>query len=715
MKRKVPVGSLDQFFSIQKEKKPVSLDSVIPVNRAQLSVVKSQSQKNTPHITIPSLSDQTSNVDEKCAAKISLLKEGIHQIFKDSGKVNFAQLFNDTEYVCRNKTGEVLYKEIFPDLEEISKDFISSIPSEFDISTISKIVNIFEENLCDFQKVFLFLDRTYVYERRIDGFTSLIEVVHELVRKALPNELCDSITEAMLQNIIAFRCDKEEVNKDSLKTCLLFAKQCKFYLKPFEGAFLLQTKDYFDGVAADLDLMKLISWAQVAKDKEEALFNCGMEKGTYDSVKSMFDEICLQKTGDRILGSSEYAELIEHEDFETLRKIAKLFEGEELRKIVFKHFSKYWGDAISSVFDLPKKEWIAKLLDIAFAGVMATSKTFNLSKEASTAVKDAMRNAIKSKEKKDMVETILAKYIDSGNDFDNKVLNLFRLIEASECFETSYSYTLKKRIVAWNVNPGRERKIISILEKEKNRDYTKRLHELLDNYSSSLMIQQPRSDEIDYRCLWLHSANWIVEDTQPVFPEEIERLNSKFALQQIKKEGEKAFFSAALSSAVVQFGEAAIKMGGEEAIILIELQKHALSVDELSKALRMNDKNIECNLVILEDNKYVVKQENEKYAINPDLNLPAGNYELPSAKMAGAKAKPIYIQERVNEYRENILKSKIMLIIKEFKTLKLQDILQKVKKEISFTPDQNMFLEVIKFLTSRDFIQERSPGTYCYN
>ena len=154
MKRKVPVVSLDHFFNIKKEKKPQALDTVISTPRTQLSIVKSQTSKNIPHISIPSLNEDPEDIEKICEKKLQEIKSTINFIFTENSKVNFSRISDDVEYLCRNKSSEALYNAIIPDLDTIAKNFISSIPEEFDLFQISSIIEEFERNLSYFQKIF---------------------------------------------------------------------------------------------------------------------------------------------------------------------------------------------------------------------------------------------------------------------------------------------------------------------------------------------------------------------------------------------------------------------------------------------------------------------------------------------------------------------------------------------------------------------------------
>ena len=98
MKRKIPTASLDQFFSIQKDKKSQTFETVIPIQKMQLSVVKSQTKKNITKIVVPSLSDDPVDIESICKEKMTQIKEGIHLIFYDPEKTNFHRIFEDVEF-----------------------------------------------------------------------------------------------------------------------------------------------------------------------------------------------------------------------------------------------------------------------------------------------------------------------------------------------------------------------------------------------------------------------------------------------------------------------------------------------------------------------------------------------------------------------------------------------------------------------------------------
>ena len=637
MKRKVPIASLDQFYKIQKEKKPVAVDAVIPIQRTQLSVVKSQISKNITRISITSLFDDPVDIDEICREKLETITDTIEYIFSDDSKVNFAQVFNDVEFLCKTKSCEEVYNTILPSMEKIAKNFISSIPPEFSLSEISALIRQFETSLTYFQKIFTFLDRTFIYAHRIDGHLSIKDVFYAMIKKFLPTDLCKSISDVIISNIQEFRLanpfeatDETKSFKESLKTCVLFAQHCKFYLIPFEAQFLLQTQDFFTNVSNDIDLVKLLAFAHQSKEQEKQLFaECGLLRSTYDSITNMFNTICLESTKDRIFSSQEFFDLIQSSDIAKLKEIANLYsETDDLKKIVIHNYAHFWANIVSNVLDnSSKKDWIPQLLDIAVDSFKNTTMIFGVSNnDANKIVKQEIRNTIKAKNKIEEIESLLAKYIDNGAEFDAKATTLFKLVDCAECFEASYSYLLRKRILKWQISIPREKNIAMILEKEKSKEYVQRINELINDYKMTLILPQPQSDTIDYRCLWLHATNSTNDREQPRFPPAIDELNTLF-LEGIKNTDQKriACFSASLSICHMSFNKPSFSapktviMTGEQAIILLKMQdkNDFFDSDQLSKELCIAQSNVEENLRIFKDFG-LVKEENGRYLFDTE-------------------------------------------------------------------------------------------------
>ena len=739
MKRKVPVVSLDHFFNIKKEKKPQALDTVISTPRTQLSIVKSQTSKNIPHISIPSLNEDPEDIEKICEKKLQEIKSTINFIFTENSKVNFSRISDDVEYLCRNKSSEALYNAIIPDLDTIAKNFISSIPEEFDLFQISSIIEEFERNLSYFQKIFIYLDRMYIFTHRIDGYLSIKDVFHSLIRKYLSNEVCETISFSILKNIQEFRCtdlssDTAQKIKQSLKICLSFAQQSKFYINPFESQLLIQTKEFFETVSSSIDLFKLIVFANENAEKEKQLYECGLLKNTYDSIKAMFNNIVLKSNKEKIFNSNMFYDLIDKQELQPIQDIYNLYsQTEELQKIMINYYTIYWTNKVAELLDdkSKKNEWIPDMLKIATESQVLTSKIFNLSKEASRSVKEQVRHTIQSKDKKDKLESLLAQYLDKGNEFSAKVITFFRLLEASECFEASYSYLLKKRILKWNVSVSRERNIIEILTKENGREYTQHLNELINDYSKSSTMKQPKlpQSSIEYRSLWLHSTNWINEKDEAVFPEEIQTLNKMFIDSvDTNNKAVNVYCSATLATCCLKCQGKLILMTGDQAILLLKLQEimpNSMSIDNLSNELKLEESTIEDDLNLFEKFGFVIKNH-DNYSVNPNflvsdlqnmLNIDPNSdseIELPPAHTSTNEMKKIMEEENVSQKRENILKCHVVSILKEFKQLKLADLLQKVKKEITFTPDPQKFIGVLNYLTKADYIQQRSSDTYCY-
>jgi len=68
-------------------------------------------------------------------------------------------------------------------MREIVENFIASFAPDFDLERINEIISQFESNLVHLRKIFIYFDRSLVFANRIDGFSSLSDIIHDLIRK----------------------------------------------------------------------------------------------------------------------------------------------------------------------------------------------------------------------------------------------------------------------------------------------------------------------------------------------------------------------------------------------------------------------------------------------------------------------------------------------------------------------------------------------------
>lgn len=712
MKRKSPAGTIDSFFNASKEKKQASIDELMPIPRRQLTVQKTQQQKGVIHIQIPSLSDESSINEDKIKEIMAYLKEGIHLLFDDKiQNANFAKLFTNVEYICRNKTPEYLYKSISEDMQEAAMNFINSISEEFDITLISQKISLFEKCLDYFLRTFLYLDRSYIFPLRIDGFTSLSEIVYSYIRNGMSKELADLISDQILITISKYRLH-EEIKLSELKTGLNFAKSTKFYNDHLEPTLLIQTKDYFEDISSHLSLKDLINWNYSSKEIETQLQECGLEKSTHLSIDSMQNEIVLKKAGQRVLFSQEFYDMIDQFDKEELKRVVSTFDKEELRKLLLKSVSSYFSTKIKSTIQSSTDQTlIPDILRIISKISDFDQFIFENSRDAVKTINESVSASMSSQ--RDHIAEYLARYIDSGNPLVGPSLILFKLIDASEVFESTYFHLFGRRFLSWNVDVQRENELIDTLQMNASKEYTDRLVKTINDYNQSKRILQPTSDGMEYKAMALYERDWSTNEGEIKFPEQIEILNEEFKKRYMKQQKTDSHivlhFSAALSNCVLKVNnKSEIKMSGEQAIIVLLLsEKGPMNVDDIHNHTGINESQIKINLDILSKKplNLLIKGDDDKWSVNKDAQFPE-NYSYPSTRSGNLQLQRAVIDNDINYIRTNMITSCMYKILKEFKTLKLEELISRVKKQLNFFPETEKLMFVINDLKNKDVLTQ---------
>lgn len=716
MKRKNP-ATIEAFFNAAKDKKPVSIDEVVSLPRRQLSFVKSQPQKGVIHIQIPSLSEDSASNDDKIDDIVRALKQGIHSLFDEKfDEISFHKLFSNVEYVCRTKSVEFLYKSILDDLQEISTNFIKNIPQEFNIDLISQNISSFEKSLDYFIRIFLYLDRSYVYPHRIDGFTSLSDIVYSCVRNGMSKELADLIADQILIAIEQFRLHKE-TKLPQLKIGLNFVKSAKIYNDHLEPTLFLQTKDYYEDISSNLNLHDLINWYSDSCDIESELLKCGLENNTYKSIQSMQTEIVLKQAGQRVLYSDDFAKLIDAFEIEPLQKIASTFSDPEMRKLLLDSISSYFSNSIKTKLTSPESELIKEILSIVQKMNDMVHFIFDGQREAHKILFDKAGNAISAK--RDLIAKNLAKYIDSGSSLNGAALDLFKLIDASEIFEATYFHLFGRRILSWNIDVQRELDLIDTLQKSANKEYTDRLLKTVNDYSSSQRIIQPEDKSISYRCLCLYERDWSTDEGEIHFPQEIQLLNEQYKQRYLKHQKSDSHinlhFSASLSSATLKYKDCVLNVSGEQCLILLSLSGSEKSANQIHDETGINENIVNMNLQILSKKPHcLVIKNGEMYSINSDAQI-SDEVSYPSSRSSAVQLQRASADNDINVIRTNMMHSMIIKVIKEFRSLKIEDLLSKVKKKLNFVPELDKLMHAVNELKTKELIYETDNHVIKFN
>lgn len=420
MKRKTPNSTIDEFFATTMKKSAPTFTSSTNSNKNNIVIVKTASQKKILQIEIPSLQQAEKDIDDeyyenRFADITDSLLDGIEILFSgDKDQVNFTKLRNDVEYYCRLKSSKNLFDVfLMPKCSSIIDNFIErlSLP-DLDIFQMSDIIESFEESVSNLRKIISYLDRSYIFAHRINGFLSITDIIHNQLRKIFLEQISNEnistlnliITQVKLQ-INLFRCSldrlseedikkKYQISKDyskvngrivkkknenngsfkvhvsyqddeasaeatddsdvinlglrSLSIVLKFIDELGLYESNVEDELIKQTQEFYSTISQELSLEQFLEWLSVAQEMESGLLKGGVKVSTINYNLQTINQAALVNNPDIFGQEFEYA--VDTRKDQIIKKLYSFFDSTELKPMFAKNLGKHFTSIADNIF-----------------------------------------------------------------------------------------------------------------------------------------------------------------------------------------------------------------------------------------------------------------------------------------------------------------------------------------------------------------------------
>ncbi|KAH0788703.1 Cullin family protein [Histomonas meleagridis] len=161
-------------------------------------------------------------------------------------------------------------------------------------------------------------------------------------------------------------------------------------------------------------------------------------------------------------------------------------------------------------------------------------------------------------------------------------------------------------------------------------------------------------------------------------------------------------------------------MNGNQAVILLSAQnggktlselahETGISEDELRDELALLMSKESCFLIVQDENNYYQMNDNPQIITNKD-----GVLELPELNASKIEKERASLESNIEYIQNNQMLCEIITKLKVFKVLPLSDLYNKVLKVLSFEPGTVKFLNCIKDLEKKGFIERCGEKQYKY-
>ena len=697
-----------------REKEAIPIDLSDQSQRQPLNFVRIAPEKKLRKVTIPALATATHIPKERFDEIWSELKAGVEQLFESGVEnVNFMRNYKDVEFYCQFGSCKTLYDQLVSLLSDLIQALVASIGTEMDLPEIATILSRFEVNIVNLRKIFLCLDRLYIFANRIDGYMSVMDLVHSMARKQfLENPtLVDVLIQKIRFQIHLLRCHQSDSN-EPLKDTLAFMSNLNLYDEYIEPMLFEQTQEFFSQVSEELTLEQFLQWYSMAMEKEAELSTCGVKESTMNMVYKIIRKVCLEDHSDRIFGP-DFEAAIENDSFEEIRTVYDYFNSDDVRHIFCEKFGDYFASKIEK--SIKEKKDASDLIAIYRAAKEVVIGSFGDSSPLMAVVKSGVDRGLSTESA--TVAKLLAQHFGKGlplSEFDSEILEM---CHARDVFEALYRYNLSQRILSWNyVDIPREQELIRVFKNSAGAEFTERLERMIKDLDEAKLVSLETDSFRQMIVSNMAFAVGVLEE-QAKFPPEIQSLMDQCAETFIgDRKHMLVKWSATLSSAEMKINDTECIMSADQALILLAMSRGIDTVDALVEVTGVSQETVSNNMVVFQKKRSgrIVLAQGDKFVLNPAVKFDKEPpIHFPASSIASLEKDHGRLEGSEEYVLQNRLQCAIVEKMKIFKQLKLSELKQMVQKSLQSSIDTAMFIRVIKQLEDK-FIEKSGERSYRY-
>lgn len=685
----------------------------------QFSFIKTFTRNNYKIISIPVLLENNFNETERLSELREKIENGIRSIFKNDQTLNRCRLKDSVDEYCKISSPKNLYEELIPNIESISVQFFDDFPKNSDFNTLGAYINTFENCVTVFRHVFLSVDGDYIKVRRIDGVDSYSAIIHNTINKCMEkveysHDMIYAITE-QLNNGLSMFLENKEVNINFITIMLKFIREVKMYKQEFEPDFIEVISKFFEDLNK-LSLLEFIASCEDYLSKKDDLLKFGVDKSTLREAHSIYIEKILVDS----VFNDEFINMVKESDTKNLSRLCNIFSIDDKFSIFSSHLIKFFADKCNSIFLSDKETWNDEVHSFVKNADSLILSLWDADSEHSKLVTTSFNEEIKkcfASRSKEFIP-VFVKALIKSEDLLEEHKKIIRLLNKS-LFESFYSNKLKQYLLEDKFEVIKEFRLTKFLETIWDYDETLRLKSFVNDYELSIKLNH-YLDSKSYFCLILEKRFWSTANVSSlVFPDKVAEKNDLLKEIFSKEFPERRLhFISSLAMARLKYLDTYCTMTGDQAIIILSIQKSPKTIDSISRETKMDPFIITQNLQVLKNSEYkiVVKNDvNEEWSINNTISF-EGKRKIKFPKLtANHETERVQSDHDKKIYYENRLKCAILSAVKKSKSLSLKDLQTAVSENVDFLLNDNeFFLKVLKGLIEKQYIQRTATDNYVY-
>lgn len=664
------------------------------------------------------------------------------------------ELYRAVEDLCLHKMGAKLYER----LEQVCNQHVQHIVHQIEGQSDEPAAFLGRVNSCwthhcqqmaTIRSIFLCLDRTYVIQN--SSVQSLWDMGIRLFQTHLvPCAGLLTKTTSGLLRLIETERQGDTINRGLLKSVLEMCSALSIYVDAFEKPFLEATHLFYASEGCSYieqeEVPDYIKRAENRIEEEQNRILACLDPCSRKPLISCVEDELVRKHTDEIL-TKGFDELMKGSRIDDLRRLHMLYDRVDALEAIQSAFTTYIKCTGMQIVAENDSQMVQKVLDFKDELDVIITEGFGNAAALAESQRQAFEQFLNSRDNRPA--ELIAKFVDarlrSGGEgmtedelemLLDKVMLLFRFIQAKDVFEAFYKKDLAKRLLlAKSASADAERGMISRLKQECGSAFTVKLEGMFKDMDVSDGIMsayrsrtQGCKPEVELSMRVLTKGSWPnYPKMEVVLPPQLQELHESFTeFYLARHNGCRLGFEHTLAQCTLRAtypsGKKELQVSLLQALVLVLFnQSDSLEFDEIYKRTNIDERELKRVLASLCSSKQKLLRkpkdgEPEVYTYNAKFASKSKKVRVDQLQIKETQQENADTNEHIVQDRQYAIDAAIVRILKVRKQLGHTMLISEIFSELKFPAKPADIKKRIESLINREYLErdEANPQIYKY-
>jgi len=668
------------------------------------------------------------------------------------------ELYRAVEDLCLHKMGAKLYERLQEVCDAHAGAMVQQIQSQSDdpsafLGLVDTCWHHHCQQMATIRSIFLCLDRTYVIQT--SSVKSLWDMGLELFKSHLVpcTEVITKLSAGLLHSIEAER-QGDAVNRVLLKSLLAMCSSLSIYSGAFEEPFIEATRVFYSSEGTTLlqqsEVPDYLKHVERRLEEEQTRVLQYLDPSTRKPLIANAENELLTKHIDTVL-TKGFDDMMRAKRVEDLRRLHGLFgrvDALDAVRTAFNSFIKCTG--LEIVGDLQSDStMVQRVLDFKDELDHVVKEAFDSSKSLLESCKEGFEHFINVRDNKPA--ELIAKFLDarlrSGGEgitedelevILEKVMMLFRYVQAKDVFEAFYKKDLAKRLLlSKSASADAELSMISRLKQECGSAFTVKLegmfkdmdvsNDIMNAFRNRAQSAEEPKQEIELSVRVLTKGSWPNYPKMEVcLPAQLQVLHEGFSEFYLSRHnGCRLSYEHTLGQCTLRAtfpaGRKELQVSLLQALVLLLFNDvDSLTFEEIRKGTNIDLNELKRIMQSLSSakQKFLRKSKDgegpESYSYNLKFASKSKKVRVDQLQIRETKQENVQTNEHIFQDRQYAIDAAIVRILKARKQLGHTMLISEIFSQLKFPAKPADIKKRIESLINRDYLERDEENTQIY-